>query len=170
MATALPMPKWQTAPNVMKEYYRLGVLTIGSKDIVLEYTVLMASGDGERSRRCSLERLHQRLRREGLCKIGEASRLKRKHPDGRIVVPSDVDDRHRNASSFELLPQLDARRPIVQIDVKNDAKRLFEIVMVLKGFGRCKQDAVVTVCPQQSLYSPEHPGVIIDDKNEAPIR
>ena len=39
MATALPMPKWQTAPNVMKEYYRLGVLTIGSKDIVLEYTV-----------------------------------------------------------------------------------------------------------------------------------
>ena len=58
--------------------------------------------------RRSLERLDERLRREGLCEIGEASRLKRSHLDGRVVVPSDVDDRHGNSSSFETMPQLDA--------------------------------------------------------------
>jgi hypothetical protein len=58
------------------------------------------------------------------------------------------------------MPQLDAWRPIVQIDVENDAKRLFEIFLVLKSLGRCKQDAVVTVFPWQSLYSRQHPGVI----------
>jgi hypothetical protein len=58
--------------------------------------------------RGSLERLDQRLRRERLCEIGEASGLKRSHPDGRVVVPSHVDDRHGNASSLEAMPQLDA--------------------------------------------------------------
>ena len=43
---ALPQAKWTTAKARIKGCYRLGVLTIGSKDIVLEYTVPMAPGDG----------------------------------------------------------------------------------------------------------------------------
>jgi hypothetical protein len=59
-------------------------------------------------RRCSLEWLDERLRRERLCEIGEASRLKRSLANGGVVFSSHVDDRHGNASSFEAMPQLDA--------------------------------------------------------------
>ena len=38
-----PQANWTTAKARVKGCYRLGVLTIGSKDIVLEYTVPMAS-------------------------------------------------------------------------------------------------------------------------------
>ena len=37
-----PQAKWTTAKARVKGCYRLGVRTIGSKDIVLEYTVPMA--------------------------------------------------------------------------------------------------------------------------------
>ncbi len=37
-----PQVKWTTAKARIKGCYRLGVVTIGSKDIVLEYTVPMA--------------------------------------------------------------------------------------------------------------------------------
>jgi hypothetical protein len=56
-----------------------------------------------RSRR-SLERLHQRLRRERLCEIGEASGLKRSLANDGVVVSSHVDDWHRNVRRFETVP------------------------------------------------------------------
>src|SRR6202035_3174298 len=91
--------------------------------------------DLSQSGRCFLKRLDQRLRRERLCEVGDASGFQRSHAGGRIVVPSDVDDRHGNSSSFETMPQLYPGL-IVQVDVKDDAKRFFEIVVVLKSLGR----------------------------------
>ena len=66
------------------------------------------------------------------------------------------------------MPELDSGL-VIQVDVENDAKSCFEIVVISKSFGRRKQDAVVTAFPQQSLYTPEHPGVIIDDKDDVSI-
>jgi hypothetical protein len=58
--------------------YRLGVLTIGSKDIVLEYIVPKAPRDGTcdlcEPRRRSLERLDQRLRRESVAPLRPSAR------------------------------------------------------------------------------------------------
>ena len=116
-------------------------------------------------RRCSLDRLDQRLRRERLCEIGEATGFQRSFANGGVVVPSDVDDRHQNSSSLETTPQLDPGF-ILEVDVHDDTQRFFEIIVVLKSLGRWKQGTVVTVCPQQSLYSPEHTRVVIDDKND----
>ena len=62
------------------------------------------------------------------------------------------------------MPHFDAR-PIVQIDVKDDAERLFEIVVLVESFGRSKQEAVVAVFTQQPLYTFERTGVIVNDKN-----
>ena len=118
--------------------------------------------------RCLLDRLDQRLCRERLCEIGEASGFQRSHPDGRIIVRGDVDNGHGNARRFETMPQVDAGF-IVQVDVEDDAKRFFEIVVVLKGLGRREQDTFVTVFTQQSLYAPERAGVIIDDKDDISI-
>ena len=119
-------------------------------------------------RRCSLDRLDQRLRRERLCEIGEATGFQRRLADGGVVVPGDIDDRHQNSSRLETTPQLDPGF-ILEIDVHDDTQRFFEIVVVLKSLGRGKQDTVVTMFPQQSLYSPEHAGVVIDDKNDISI-
>ena len=66
------------------------------------------------------------------------------------------------------MPQVDAGF-IIQVDVEDDAKRFFEIVVVLKGLGRREQDTFVTVFTQQSLYAPERAGVIIDDKDDISI-
>src|SRR5712675_3731433 len=122
-------------------------------------------GGLSKSRRCSLDRLDQRLRRERLCEIGEATGFQRRLANGGVVVPSDIDDRHRYSSSLETAPQLDPGF-ILQVDVQDDTQRFFEIVVVLKSLGRRKQDTVVTVLPQQSLYSLEHARVVIDDKND----
>ena len=60
-------------------------------------------------RRCSLEgSISERPRGERLCEIGETPRLERRGANGRVVVPSHVDDRHRNVRCFETVPQLDA--------------------------------------------------------------
>src|ERR1700733_10931580 len=83
--------------------------------------------------RCFLKRLNQRLRRERLCEVGDASGFKRSHADGRVVVPSDVDDRDRTSRSFEVIPQLYTGL-IVQVDVENDTTRFFEIAVVPKSF------------------------------------
>jgi hypothetical protein len=92
--------------------YRMGVFTIGSKDIVLEYTVPKAPRDGAcdlcEARRCFLEWLHQRFRRKRLCEIGETSGLKRSLANDRVFVSSHADNRHGNSSSLEAMPQLDA--------------------------------------------------------------
>ena len=66
------------------------------------------------------------------------------------------------------MPQVDAGF-IVQVDVEDDAKRFFEIVVISKGLGRREQDTFVTVFTQQPLYSPERSGVIIDDKDDISI-
>src|SRR5882757_8354307 len=108
------------------------------------------------------------LLRERLCEIGEATGFQRRLVNGGVVVPGDIDDRHQNSSRLETTPQLDPGF-IVQVDVHDDTQRFFEIVVVLKSLGRGKQDTVVTVLPQQSLYSPEHAGVVIDDKNDISI-
>jgi hypothetical protein len=119
-------------------------------------------------RRCSPERLDQRLRREWLCEIGEASGLKGSGANGRAVVPSQVDDRHGNASSVEAMPQLDPL-PIAQVDVEKDANRPVEIGLVCESLGRRKQQAGVAELPQHSSYTPQHSGVVIDDKDEVSI-
>ena len=91
---------------------RLAVFTIGSKDIVLGYTVPMAPRGGASDlcdpRRGSLERLNERLRREGLCEIGETPGLKRSLANGGFVVSGHVDHRHSHVRCFEAVPQLDA--------------------------------------------------------------
>jgi hypothetical protein len=74
---------------------------LGGTNIISEFALV------ERSR-CSREWFDQRLRREWLCEIGEATGLKRSHTNGWVVVPGHVDDRHRIPSSFETMPQLDA--------------------------------------------------------------
>jgi hypothetical protein len=60
------------------------------------------------TRRCSLERLNQRPRRDRLCETGDASGLKRSRTNGRVVARSHVDDRQRTPSRFQAMPQLDA--------------------------------------------------------------
>jgi len=54
----------------------------------------------------------------------------------------------------------------LKIDVENDTKRFLEVSVVLKSFCRWKQDALVAVLPQQSVYSPERSRVIIDHKDK----
>jgi len=90
-----------------------------------------ATTDLCQSGRCFLKRLDQRLRRERLCEVGDASGFKRSCADGRTVVPSDVDERYGNSRSFEVIPQLYTGR-IVQVDVENDTTRFFEIAVVSK--------------------------------------
>jgi hypothetical protein len=120
------------------------------------------------SSRGSLDRLPQRLGREWLGEIGEATRLKRSRANGRAVVPSHVDDRHRIASRFETVPQLDARS-IAQVDVEKDAKRVPEIAVAFESVRRRKQQAGVAELPQQSRYTLQHSGVVIDDKDDISI-
>jgi len=66
------------------------------------------------------------------------------------------------------MPKFDAGLSI-QIDVKNNANGLFETVVISKSLSRWKHDAVVAVLPEQSLNSPERPGIVIDDKDNVPI-
>jgi hypothetical protein len=84
---------------------------------------------------------------EWLCEMGDASGLQRGHADGRVVVCGKVDDRHRNPISLETMPQLDAWRAIVQIDVENNANCLFEIAVIFKSLCGRRQHTVVTVLP-----------------------
>jgi hypothetical protein len=69
-----------------------------------------------------------------------------------------------------MMPQLDPR-PIVQVDVEDDANRILEIGAVLKkvafkSTGRRKQDGLVLVLPEQTLYGLQHSRVVINDQNE----
>jgi hypothetical protein len=59
-------------------------------------------------RRCSLEQVPQRFRREWLGEICETPGSKRSLANGGVVVPGHVDDWHRNVRRFETVPQLDA--------------------------------------------------------------
>jgi hypothetical protein len=54
---------------------------------------------------------------------------------------------------------------VIEVDIENDAKRLFEIVVILKRLSRRKRETVVPVLPQQTLHPLERPGIIINDKN-----
>ena len=58
-------------------------------------------------RRRYLKWLDQRLRRERLCEIGEASGLKCGLANGRFVVSSHVDDRHTYVGCFETVSEVD---------------------------------------------------------------
>ena len=59
-------------------------------------------------RRCSLERLDQRLRRERFGKIGKAAGLKCSRANDWVVICGDVDNGHGNVSGCETLPKIDA--------------------------------------------------------------
>jgi hypothetical protein len=66
-----------------------------------------------------------------------------------------------------MIPQLDPR-PIVQVDVEDDANRLLEIgaalkSVVFKSLGRQKQYGLVRVLPEQTLYSLQQSRVVVDD-------
>jgi hypothetical protein len=78
------------------------------------------------SRRGFLKRLNERPRGKRHFKIGEASGLKRSLTNGRGIVPSHVDDRHRISSRLQAIPQLNAR-PELEVDVQHNAKSIFEI-------------------------------------------
>ena len=67
------------------------------------------------------------------------------------------------------MSQIDPRS-VAQVDVEDDANRLFESGVVPKSLCRRKQDGLVRVLPEQTLYSPQHSGVIVDDKNEVPMK
>ncbi len=110
-------------------------------------------GGLSKSRRCSLDRFDQRLRRERLCEIGEATGFQRRLANGGVVVPGDIDDRHQNSSRLETTPQLDPGF-IVQVDVHDDTQRFFEIVVVFEkprqrqtGYCRNRVAAAVALLP-----------------------
>ena len=84
------------------------------------------------SSRGSCKRLHQRPRGERFCEIGEATGLMCGQTNGRAVVPSHVDDRHRIVPCFEAVPQLDAQS-IAQIDVEKDTNRAPEVAVLAKA-------------------------------------
>src|SRR5262252_4570101 len=56
---------------------------------------------------------------------------------------------------------------VLEIDIENDADRLLEVVVVLKGLRRFEQHAVVAVLFQKPLDTPEHAGVVIDHKHRS---
>lgn len=60
------------------------------------------------------------------------------------------------------MPEIDARS-VGQVDVKNDANRLFKISMVFKSVCRRKQDGFVRVKLEQPLESLKYSWVVIDD-------
>jgi hypothetical protein len=60
-----------------------------------------------------------------------------------------------------MMPQLDPR-PVVQVDVEDDANRLLEIGVAFESLRGRKQDGFVRMLPEQTLYSPQHSGVIVD--------
>ena len=53
-----------------------------------------------------------------------------------------------------------------QLDVEKDANGFSEIAVVREGFRRRNQHARVAELPQQSRYTPQHCGVVIDDKDD----
>src|SRR5258708_1327949 len=55
-------------------------------------------GGLSKSRRCSLDRLDQRLRRERLCEIGEATGFQRRLVNGGGVVSREIDYRPPNTT------------------------------------------------------------------------
>ena len=66
------------------------------------------------------------------------------------------------------MPQIDAL-PIAEVDVKKNANRPVEIALVCESLRRRKQQAGVAELPQHSSYTPQHCGVVIDDKDEVSI-
>ena len=119
-------------------------------------------------RRRPMQRLHQRLRREWLCQIGETPGLMRSLASGGAVVSGDVDDRHGNVRFFKMASYLDTRN-IAQVDVEKNANQPVEIAVICEGFRRGKQHACVAQLPQQSRYALQHHGVVIDDENKVPL-
>jgi len=79
-----------------------------------------------------------------------------------VVVARYIDDGHRNAISFETLPQLDPRS-ILQVDVEDDASRVLEIGVTFESPRGGKQDGFVSVLPQQPLDALQHSEVIVND-------
>jgi hypothetical protein len=50
------------------------------------------------------------------------------------------------------VPQIDAREPIVQVDIQQNAKGLVEIGVIFEGLRRWKNCGSVPVRPEQSLH------------------
>ena len=80
-----------------------------------------------------------------------------------------LDDRHGIASSFETKPQIDTRPVVVQVDIEEDVKALFEVAVIFESLRCRKQHAGIPKLAQQSLESPQGRDVIINDKNDVPI-
>ena len=74
---------------------------------------------------------------------------KRRYADGGVVVRRDVDDRYGNSGGLEAVPEFDPQL-IVQIDIEDNANCRLEVVVVLERFRGGKQNAVVTIFPQQA--------------------
>jgi len=86
-----------------------------------------------------------------------------------MVVAGHVDDRHGIASSFETKPQIDTRPVVVQVDIEEDAKGIFEVAMIFESLRSRKQHAGIPKLAQQSPESLQGRDVIINDKNDVPI-
>jgi hypothetical protein len=67
-----------------------------------------------------------------------------------------------------MMPKFDAW-PGAQVDVEKDAKRVPEITVAFESVRRRKQQTGVAELPQQSSYTPQHSGVVIDDKDDISI-
>jgi hypothetical protein len=63
------------------------------------------------------------------------------------------------------MPHLDPGNA-VQLDVKNDANALLELVAAFKRLRGVEKQAFVAILSQQALESSEDTWIVIDDKNE----
>ena|SRR2546423_8595961 len=96
------------------------------------------------SRADALKRVDQRARRERL-------RSRTPAPRGELVVAGHVDDRHGTSSSFETKPQINARSVVVQVDIEEDVKALFEVAVIFESLRSRKQDAGYPNCRSSRL-------------------
>ena len=63
-----------------------------------------------------------------------------------------------------MLPQFNSGA-VVQIDVKDYAKRVVQICLSLKRFGRIEKYGSETMFPEQTLNAPEHARIIVHNEN-----
>ena len=84
--------------------------------------------------------------------------------NGGFVVSSYENNRHGCVRYLETVSKVDTRH-ITEVDIENDASRIAEIVVVGEGLCRRKQQAIVAELPQQTRYTSQHRGVVIDDEH-----
>src|ERR1700716_3229254 len=111
-----------------------------------------------------LDRLDERLRRERLVQVGNASRFDRSQPFRRAVISGYIDDRRLDALVGKSPTQLDAGL-IVQIDIDDDADRLAEIVMIEQRPARAEHRCPKAVLAQQPRDARAYRGVVVNDEN-----